>query len=406
VDTLDNIDRIAAVDDVLRHIATGRPFICRDFLRGSELHAATRDAMLRAFGDARVVDPAGRFEGTVAGYLAAAEVGPGSVTAILPPDASARLEAWTAGTPIGRTASDLVVWLGHRGCLQRFHCDMDCRDNFLAQVTGEKRVCLVSPAETQKLRPSLERRPLLSEVAFQFYSPLQKLELLRYANAYDALLGPGEMLYIPPLWWHFVEYLTESVSVSWRAMQAPLVERLRDAWPHLWLAEWPLWQGIVSRLASDRELADRYSGIAKAVLGSILDGDPETARRLRMLHDDLCPGRYAHPSGPAEQPFFELRALRPPPPKSGPWRAGDVPRLAPYVRLAHVGGALLVLDAARIVAEIELDAETHALLAELEAADRAPSVGELAQLPGWTLDDVCSVLDQLAAEGWVVSRTP
>jgi hypothetical protein len=42
------------------------------------------------------------------------------------------------------------------------------------------------------------------------------------APAYDVLLPPGSMLYIPPRWWHHVTALTLSVSVSfwWAASSA------------------------------------------------------------------------------------------------------------------------------------------------------------------------------------------
>lgn len=31
---------------------------------------------------------------------------------------------------------------------------------------------------------------------------------------HDCVLGPGDMLYIPPRWWHYVQSTTPSFSVS------------------------------------------------------------------------------------------------------------------------------------------------------------------------------------------------
>ena len=136
-------------------------------------------------------------------------------------------------------------------------------------------------------------------------------------------------------------------------------------------------------------------------------GDPATrvASELRTLHDEVCRGRYERPLSPADRAFFEQRELRPRGAKQGTWRSDEVPQLLPYIRIARVAGALIILDGARVLGEIELDdAEapaTIALIAELERGVR--TVAELGDVVGWALDDVCSVLDQLAEERWLGS---
>jgi Cupin-like domain len=404
VDVLDNIERIAApLTPAIaeRYVARGLPFICTSFVRDWPF-AIDRASVVRAFGSGEVRDPSGTHRGTVEEYMSLTDFNRGSVTAVPPREVIAQLDAIVHASPIG-SETQSVVWLGHAGCLQRFHCDMDCHDNFFVQVLGTKRVSLVSPEDTQKLSPSLDHRLLFCEVPFQFFSDAEKLAFLRFANGRDCLLEPGEMLYIPPLWWHAIEYLTDSLSVSWRTTHAPLLALASTAWPALWPSEWPLWQGIVSRISSDPE--SPHVDRAKSFLARLHDPETRVASELRTLHDEVCRGRYERPLTPADRPFFDLREQRPRAAKQGAWRPDEVPQLLPYIRIARVAGALIILDGARVLGEIELDdAEaqaTTALIAELERGER--TVAELGDLVGWALDDVGSVLDQLAEERWLGS---
>ncbi len=158
------------------------------------------------------------------------------------------------------SAVAVKAWLGPAGTVSSLH--FDAPHNLLAQVAGWKRVLLYPPLPHEvppPLRHKLPPRegagggdPCSSASAGGSKSagderidggraggaallPSMHPRAAPMANtsraepgpgaparfpgfpprpAYDVLLAPGQMLYIPPLWWHHVTALTLSYSVS------------------------------------------------------------------------------------------------------------------------------------------------------------------------------------------------
>lgn len=82
------------------------------------------------------------------------------------------------------------------------------------QVFGYKRVILYSPDEAGYLYPH-ESRLLENTARVDPLKPdYDKWPNFRKANRMTFYLKPGEMLYIPPKWWHHVTALTPSFSIS------------------------------------------------------------------------------------------------------------------------------------------------------------------------------------------------
>jgi hypothetical protein len=391
--TLDNIDRLVSPvtrAQVAPYIERGHPFICAGLLDGSRLErVGERAQMIELFGDG------------VADYFGRTEVALGSVMIKVPPALETELVTLAKQSPIGRDEMLALVWMGQEGCVQFFHCDMDARHNFLVQAYGRKRICLVSPDETQKMLPRLDESLLLSDHRFGSLTERDKLALLRFVDARDCILEPGEMLYIPPLWWHFVEYLADSLSVSWRSEHGAFFRELSSLWGVLWTHEWPLWQGIVSRLSSDAALTAHAEASVRAVVASLRARAVDAQPQLIELHRALCPDRYRAPYQPADLPFFESRLERPPA-KTLTWSPDDVPRLRPYARFAMAGESIVIFDGPRAVTELEGDPdllnETMRLLAEVRRGDR--TVASLMEDFGGM-----DLIEQLGVAGWL-SRSP
>ena len=90
----------------------------------------------------------------------------------------------------------------------------DPHHNLLAQAVGLKYVRLYPPAATPRLYPYQQG---LTTNASQV--DLDAPDLVRHPDFaglphQECLLRPGEMLYIPPGWWHYVRSLAVSFSVS------------------------------------------------------------------------------------------------------------------------------------------------------------------------------------------------
>lgn len=119
------------------------------------------------------------------------------------------------------------IWLGPKGTRTPLHTDP--YHNIFCQVVGYKYVRLYPPDATESVYPRgedenginesntsgvemrLDRRQSSNVVVEDAGSfPL----FMAQANYCEAIVGPGECLYIPAGWWHYIESLTASYSVS------------------------------------------------------------------------------------------------------------------------------------------------------------------------------------------------
>lgn len=111
----------------------------------------------------------------------------------------------------GANRAQLVnVWMGSSNSGTRLH--YDSADNFLVQVVGWKRVVLFAPEQTQHLHCNFESTNF-SPVDVDQPDAATHPRFL-HAEGHIALLGPGDMLYIPATYWHWVRAVTPSISVN------------------------------------------------------------------------------------------------------------------------------------------------------------------------------------------------
>ncbi len=98
-----------------------------------------------------------------------------------------------------------AVFIGPEGTLSQLHRDFWHTHAYLAQIQGRKRAILFSPKDSEFLygghvdpeQPDLER-----------------FELFDRATAYECVIEPGEVLFMPPDWWHWVRGLEKSITFS------------------------------------------------------------------------------------------------------------------------------------------------------------------------------------------------
>lgn len=109
--------------------------------------------------------------------------------------------------------SSTVGWIGPAGTVTGYHIDWG--DNILAQIHGRKQLHLAAPSETSNMYVSkkFDQGTTISQVDLQT-PDLTKFPQFAEVKHHRIVLNPGEMIFIPRGWWHHVESLDISISVS------------------------------------------------------------------------------------------------------------------------------------------------------------------------------------------------
>lgn len=151
-----------------------------------------------------------------------------------PPPSTDEATLKTAGLSSAPSLSEPIVnvWLGPSGTRTPLHTDP--YHNILCQVVGFKYVRLYAPHETPKLYPfgvdekginmeNTSQVDISAHVACLLGRNVDAKELgevdrefpkFKEAQYQEVILSPGDCLYVPLGWWHYVESLTTSSSVS------------------------------------------------------------------------------------------------------------------------------------------------------------------------------------------------
>lgn len=107
---------------------------------------------------------------------------------------------------------DIKAWLGPEGTKSPMHIDE--KHNLLCQVFGSKRIILAAPSDSTNLYPFDGDMLKNTSQIDPEHLDVESFPLVRRVKFYNLTLHKGEMLYIPPKWWHFVRSLSKSFSVS------------------------------------------------------------------------------------------------------------------------------------------------------------------------------------------------
>ncbi|CAG9463556.1 unnamed protein product [Pedinophyceae sp. YPF-701] len=106
------------------------------------------------------------------------------------------------------------AWLGPGGTVTPLHYDPPFH-NLLCQVVGRKYVRLYSPDQSDALYPHPSGLHTNTSRVDLDRPDAGEFPLLSGASFQECVIGPGEMLYVPPKWWHYVRSLSPSFSVSY-----------------------------------------------------------------------------------------------------------------------------------------------------------------------------------------------
>ncbi|OWF51395.1 tRNA wybutosine-synthesizing protein 5-like [Mizuhopecten yessoensis] len=132
----------------------------------------------------------------------------------------------------------------------------DVMDNLLMQVVGRKRVILFSPAEVDKMYLNGDK----SEVLDIDNPDPGKFPKFLKAHRHEGILEPGDILFIPALWFHNVIYKDYGVAVNvfWKHLDDSLYDH-RDVYGNKDHVPYSRAQQILDRaLKTLEELPEEY----------------------------------------------------------------------------------------------------------------------------------------------------
>jgi hypothetical protein len=119
------------------------------------------------------------------------------------------------------------IWIGQKGNVTPFHHDW--WHGFLAQVSGKKRYRLVHPLEGATLQRQWDPESQFDLASAPVFSS-PELDSLHLETYCEGILEPGEVLYIPPYWYHQIDTLENgniSMPIRYDSTMTPHVPLLQ-----------------------------------------------------------------------------------------------------------------------------------------------------------------------------------
>lgn len=107
---------------------------------------------------------------------------------------------------------DINAWFGPKGTVSPMH--QDPKHNFLCQVIGKKYIKIYNDKFRDCIYPHKEKvLQNTSQIDFDNID-YEKFPMIKDVPYWEGILEAGQILYIPPKFWHFIKSLSLSFSVS------------------------------------------------------------------------------------------------------------------------------------------------------------------------------------------------
>lgn len=109
--------------------------------------------------------------------------------------------------------NDVTAWIGPNGTISGFHSDSG--KNMYAQIKGKKMFILASTKFNKEIYPSEKyiNGAIASRVDINNFTP-EEFPKFKDIEFKSVILEPGDVLHVPAKWWHYVQALSASISIS------------------------------------------------------------------------------------------------------------------------------------------------------------------------------------------------
>ncbi|BDD12197.1 hypothetical protein FUAX_46290 (plasmid) [Fulvitalea axinellae] len=118
-----------------------------------------------------------------------------------------------------------MMFFGGAGSSVFIHFDIDMSHVFHTQFQGRKKALLFTPDSSKKLYHVPLSVHNIEDIDME-NPDFDKYPALKGLNGLEATLLPGDTLYMPPGWWHFMKYLDGGFGLSQRAFDPSYLCRL------------------------------------------------------------------------------------------------------------------------------------------------------------------------------------
>lgn len=117
------------------------------------------------------------------------------------------------------------MFFGGQGSSVKMHYDIDCSNVFLTQFQTRKKVTLFSPEQSKYLY----HLPFTVASLVDMKEPdVEKYPALHQVQGWEGIIHHGETLFIPSMYWHFIEYIDGGFSLALRSSTS-MTNRLKGA---------------------------------------------------------------------------------------------------------------------------------------------------------------------------------
>ena len=128
-------------------------------------------------------------------------------------------------------AKKQFMWISSAGMITHTHFDQDY--NFFVQLMGKKQFTLWSPLQHELMYVYPRVHPMWHKSRVNYRAvDLERFPAFALAKGKQIELGPGDMLFVPPYTWHYVETLTPSVSLSTWSHDYELYDHMNSIYRH------------------------------------------------------------------------------------------------------------------------------------------------------------------------------